>query len=439
MTATRCILRPQLAPAIAILIAAGTASADVIVVDAAGGGDHLDIQPAVDAASDGDAILVKPGNYTSFTIDHKDLSVVGDGAPITVTGGITVRNTLEHHPVLLAGLDSIGVKEDQGVVFPALFLSVARGPVRVERCTLIGGDGFYCGWTCSPFDEHAGGEAVRIEIALNICFTECTIRGGHGEIWFDGGDQTRGGEGIVASGCSLSIHDSIVEGGVGGGQQWGWGLASGGDGGVALHAQDTATVNTIVHLSGSEVTGGNGGDADMCLDPGGAGGDGLSLHGSTTAGYLLDTTLAGGAPGCGTNNPPAGVPLVTGVGATADFWPGTSRLLRSRTPLREQEVVPFSFEGEPGDLVFLLESRAAGFHLLPAASGVMPLRYPARQRFRFMGSLDASGTLDLFLTMPDLPIGRESARTYTAAYFRDVSGGAWLGSPATRLVVDIAY
>ena len=64
------LLRPVPGLLIGILIASGLASAalpgatgDVYVVDATGGGDFLDIQSAVDAASRRDTILVRPGNY----------------------------------------------------------------------------------------------------------------------------------------------------------------------------------------------------------------------------------------------------------------------------------------------------------------------------------------------------------------------------------------
>jgi hypothetical protein len=42
---------------------AGAANAGVLVVDGGGQGDYTDIQSALDAASDGDTILVKPGTY----------------------------------------------------------------------------------------------------------------------------------------------------------------------------------------------------------------------------------------------------------------------------------------------------------------------------------------------------------------------------------------
>lgn len=69
-----------------MIIGAGIAGAQLfaasgpIIVDASGDGHHSTIQAAVDAAEDGDEILVRPGTYAEeVTIEDKRVSVRGDG------------------------------------------------------------------------------------------------------------------------------------------------------------------------------------------------------------------------------------------------------------------------------------------------------------------------------------------------------------------------
>src|SRR5690349_10730879 len=63
----------------------------VVVVDQHGGGNFTQIQPAVAAAGDGDAILIKAGSYAGFATGDKSISVVADtGATVVVQGQVSV-------------------------------------------------------------------------------------------------------------------------------------------------------------------------------------------------------------------------------------------------------------------------------------------------------------------------------------------------------------
>jgi hypothetical protein len=65
----------------ALLALAGPARGGVIVVDVSGAGDFTDLLTAVQAAADGDTLLIKgTGPYSNFSIDGKSLVVVGDPA-----------------------------------------------------------------------------------------------------------------------------------------------------------------------------------------------------------------------------------------------------------------------------------------------------------------------------------------------------------------------
>jgi hypothetical protein len=60
---------------------------DTLTVDLNGGADHTDIQSAIDAAKDGDAAIVKPGEYVitePITFKGKAIAVESDsGAEVT--------------------------------------------------------------------------------------------------------------------------------------------------------------------------------------------------------------------------------------------------------------------------------------------------------------------------------------------------------------------
>lgn len=109
--------------------------ADVLVVDAGGGGDFLEIQPAVDDSSDGDVILVKSGVYAPFGIVHQELTVVADtGADVVVNGQVSVAHTLVEHEVVLIGLRVHAQQAAFEGYQDALVVLDARGPLRLERC-----------------------------------------------------------------------------------------------------------------------------------------------------------------------------------------------------------------------------------------------------------------------------------------------------------------
>ena len=98
---------PALLAAVAVL--SSSSLADVIVVDAGGGGDFVTIQAAVDAAVDGDTILVKPGAYAGFTATNKALSIVGDTmSTVHVGGGVRVLNLSAGKAFLLQNVGSDG-------------------------------------------------------------------------------------------------------------------------------------------------------------------------------------------------------------------------------------------------------------------------------------------------------------------------------------------
>src|SRR5262245_20334465 len=91
----------------AILLATGASAQSVFVVASVPGPGvfSTDIQPAVDAAADGDVVLVKAGAYSGFTINAKGVSVVADaGASVVANGLVFVSSLSASQNVLLQRL-----------------------------------------------------------------------------------------------------------------------------------------------------------------------------------------------------------------------------------------------------------------------------------------------------------------------------------------------
>src|SRR5262245_37375214 len=94
------------------LLAAGAMSrGSVIIVDPAGGpGGAALLQSAIDAAQDGDILLLRPGEYSSAPASHpqligKSLALIVDGPPGgVVLSGLRVVNANSGSFVLVRGL-----------------------------------------------------------------------------------------------------------------------------------------------------------------------------------------------------------------------------------------------------------------------------------------------------------------------------------------------
>ena len=94
------------------------AAASTHTVAANGSGDFTTIGAAVDAASDGDTIMIKPGTYSEAVTIHRDITLAGDGAredivliapadgPTTDFGKILGPNKLDTYAVNLVDSDA---------------------------------------------------------------------------------------------------------------------------------------------------------------------------------------------------------------------------------------------------------------------------------------------------------------------------------------------
>ena len=97
MRRTRLLARLAALALLALPVRAG-----ILVVDASGGGDFLDLQAAVDASVEGDTILVRAGTYAGFVATGKGLLVAAErGASVQVLGKVEEFRKLP--PILPGG------------------------------------------------------------------------------------------------------------------------------------------------------------------------------------------------------------------------------------------------------------------------------------------------------------------------------------------------
>ena len=128
-----------------------SAQGTVWTVDDDSPADFVELQPAINAASDGDLILLRPGVYQSASIDAKSLTLQVDGAPgsVEVNGlvsifgyvppALSISNIAAHQSVTIRGLRA----NAWGFSIPDLVVSVGacQGPVLFEDCEFVNGAG----------------------------------------------------------------------------------------------------------------------------------------------------------------------------------------------------------------------------------------------------------------------------------------------------------
>lgn len=418
-------LRPQLLPAflagIATICSSGSASADVLVVDALGPGPYFDIQPAVDAAADGDVILVRGAasvNYSSFEIDGKGLSVVGDpgtqGTP-RVDGGFTVRNI----PVASwAVIREIQVVEDLQRDPTAFLLEDCAGDLWLEDVAFSPEGGVLAATPFPPRVRIDSCDSVTLVRLDGVIETAPDIT-----IFFLPPDAFLVCESTVTLlESTIEAFDSTDE------------FANQGpDGGSAL-----VVVDSEVLAGGSTFSGGKGQDGvgtDIVCGDGGQGGAGVRVDSGTFE--HLDSVFVGGSggfpgrPGCGSGGP--GPP----ISGTAFDLSTALRTLEAASPVRAGSSGQIHIETLPGELPILLTSarpsttRAGSLFFGNLLVELVPTIVVLNTA--------PSGSVTLDVPWPPLPPGVSSLEFFSQLLVLDPSGNAILGSGSVLHVVDPTF
>jgi len=405
--------------ALALSLCASSALAgDVHIAERPLIGPFTSLQSAVDAALEGESLLVTPGEYRPFTIDGKSVRVlVTSGGEAAISGGVTVKNIAAPQHVVLSRLNVTGGFSGPQLL-PALEIANIDGHVRVQDSVFVG---------CSTSGNHAiTGAGARVESSHNVVFSACTIEAGR-SLFSTASAPTDGGNGVDAITSSIALYDCTIRGGSGSSGS----LPSCGKGGAAYLA-----LGNGLFAHGTSFEGGDGGRDFSGCAPGGAGGDALVLD--LAQAHLLDDVFlpgAGGSSHCGAFGTD-GTSIVTLNGAVIDSILGTRRRILAPTITSDDTSVRITIFGQPGDTVFLMVARRPSFLFKKPLHGAWMLPMPSFSNGLAAGTIGANGELTLQRTF-DIADGSEVARmTWLQALCVDTSGYPTLTGPAHVLSLE---
>ncbi|MEW6745864.1 MAG: hypothetical protein AB1486_24245 [Planctomycetota bacterium] len=405
------------------------------------GGDFAQIQPAIDAAQEGDLIFVVPGPTYDYFVLRKALTICVTSGRFKVKGA-SVTGIETGKSARLTGLDiddaGLSIRDCPGRVIaedvacragyawwsPWALLEMsncsfvhltgisvdadrfqytydaAAGTVVVESSDVVLTDVHIQGWSAAEADPGQWGEdglaALFIAQSSRVVLANCDITGG------------AGGQGGYVDLC-------------------GW-PGTGGEGGPGVRVQLSDLL--IVGCCPSSIRGGRGGDGgtlymDRCVGKGGDGGPGLI----GTSALVSDVALSGGEGGCG--QPPGmdGEPYVGNI----EFADPRLPSLAMAGDIHPGSNWAVGVNAATGDRVWLVVSSDCGWVDLPrfrgapfsAVPGLFFVGFPA-------GTVGPSGSLIVNLGIIEDPVVQGLALTAQAAVLGETPPA--LTNAATRVV-----
>jgi len=411
---TRTLVHAFLVAAVAVVGSPGARAGDVRIAERPNVGPFTTIQDGVNAALEGESLLVVPGPYAPFVIDGKSVHVFSHGAAqATITGQVIVRNLALGQSVLLHGLDVTSTLHNTVVT---LDVANVQGHLRVQRCGFFG-----------SYEYGDPNPGVRVTNSVNVVFSDCTLLGGNGAsapsfFPFDGGP------GLESTFSAVAAYGTLVRGGTGSTTT----DPRGGHGGSGYSGRDLG-----LFASGCIFQGGNGGDGDWPPNTvGGTGGTAFVID--SAQGFLLDCATLPGTGGLGGTGiqAPAGATVQQLNGAITHVLPGSARRLSAAAVTSDDVSVGITVQGQPGDIVYLVMARRPAFTVQISAGGVWMVPQPAFTSALPLGTVGPSGTLVVQRSF-GIPDGTVAARLFwLQAICVDPAGQRTLTGPAHVLSLE---
>lgn len=391
---------------VAFPVLAAPQSDNLWIVDNSGApADFTELELAMQAAADGDVILVKPGNYGPFSMQGKGVSVIGDeGGIVRVRGPLEIRDLPANSEAVVRNLRT------STAVLHGMLLENCAGSVHLEECNLNGQQ--------TPVDDPLFGakyHGIRIGQCADVRLSRCVFRGGDGNNVGFFGQPTTGADGLYVESSTVALANSEFYGGHGADAPLDDSY-SGGPGGDGIRAWDSR-----LWIDGAFCQGGNGGTGDFDYSllfgkkecgNGGEGGAGLSISsypevwGGVTAASevtLRDLTGFGGSGGgtiCGSPGEPGELLFAAGPEAhTLLELTGSARDVRASSPVRAGDLVDIAVQGGSGDFFLLLVGQTTAPIDLPDQP--WPLSLAGNNlTVLLLGTVDGSGELSAQFPVP---------------------------------------
>lgn len=378
------------------------------------GGDFNSLQLAVDAAADGDTVLIHGGDYGDVVlIVDKSLTIVAVPGPEPPRElSLEVRDLAPQRTLLIRGLVL------RPFLGPSLSISNCAGAVLLEDFRI------------EPFLPLGHGPLVQD--SDRVSFVRCTLLGNPGLT-----TSAPSTPGLQCVDSTVSLYDCVVTGGAGldATSSFPAGPTGSAPGSPGLHVLSGA-----VTVASCTLTGGQGGNSATNFLTGGCltaspGGAGLLIEGGLVR--RIDSASIGGASGlalaCGTTAP-AG-PDISAPGGTLQEIAQSPGALLIGSPIVEGGTCTIDIAAGPGQPVILLQALAPLGQWLGGLKGSLA-GAPPYVVFA-LGATDGNGALHIVLPLATglLPVGLDAITLVDQLVTPAAGGGGLLSSPSSVTLV----